>query len=122
MFRTLCTGFALLFAISVLGQAPTAHKFEVATIKLTDPNFGGILIQLPGGTLSLRGFTLKDLIGFAYDVDNRQDVNVPKAFDSARYDVVGKAEIPLTPASTETKQMVQALVTERFQLKIHRET
>jgi len=65
---------------------------------------------------------LKDLIGFAYDVDNRQVFNVPKALDSERYDVVGKAEKPLTMASTETKPMVQALLAERFQLKIHRET
>jgi uncharacterized protein (TIGR03435 family) len=122
MFRPLCAGFAVLFTISAFGQAPAVQKFEVATIKLTDPNFGGILIQFPGGTLSLRGFTLTDLIGFTYDVDNRQVSNVPKALDSERYDVVGKAEKPLTPASTETKQMVQALLTERFQLKIHRET
>jgi uncharacterized protein (TIGR03435 family) len=122
MFRTLCASFALLFAISAFGQAPAAHKFEVATIKLTDPNFGGILIQMPGGTLSLRGFTLVDLIAFAYDVDNRQVFNVPKALESERYDVVGKAEIPLTIASTETKPMVQALLAERFQLKTHRET
>jgi len=120
MYRALCIGLALLSAISVFGQAPAA-RFEVATVKLTDPNFGGILIQFPAGTLSLRGFTLKDLIGFAYDVDNRQVLNVPKALESERYDVVGKAERPLTPSSTETKQMVQALLTERFQLKIHRE-
>jgi bla regulator protein blaR1 len=122
MFRSLCASFALLFAISVFGQAPAAQKFEVATVKLTDPNFGGILIQLPGGTLSLRGFTLVDLIAFAYDVDNRQVFSVPKALESERYDVVGKAEKPLTMASTETKPMVQALLAERFQLKIHRET
>src|SRR5215813_899564 len=119
MYRTVCAGFAVLFAVFAFGQASAAQKFEVATIKLTDPNFGGILIQLPGGTLSLRGFTLKDLVGFAYDVDNRQVFNVPKSLDSERFDVVGKAEKPLTAASTDTKQMVQALLTERFQLKIH---
>jgi hypothetical protein len=47
MFRPVCAGFAVLFTISAFGQAPAAQKFEVATIKLTDPNFGGILIR-PG--------------------------------------------------------------------------
>lgn len=122
MFRALCAGFALLLTASAFGQAPAGPKFEVATVKPTDPNFGGILIQLPGGTLSLRGFTLKDIISFAYDVDNRQVFDVPKALDSERYDVVGKAEKPLNLQSPEIKPMVQALLAERFQLQIHRET
>src|SRR5262245_19528756 len=123
MFRTICVALAILTSFSALAQAPTAPKaFEVATIKLTDPNFGGILIQFPGGTVSLRGFTVKDIIGFAYDLDNRQIFNVPKPLEAERYDVVGKADKPLTPASTETKQMLQALLAERFQLKFHRET
>jgi uncharacterized protein (TIGR03435 family) len=123
MLRILRAGLVLLLSVSAFGQAPATPKaFEVATVKLTDPNFGGILIQFPGGTMALRGFTLKDIIGFAYDVDNRQVFNVPKVLESERYDVVGKAEKPLTPASTEAKEMLQALLSDRFQLKIHRET
>jgi uncharacterized protein (TIGR03435 family) len=123
MLRAISAGLAILISFSAFGQAPAAPKtFEVATVKLTDPNFGGILIQFPGGTLSLRGFTLKDIIGFAYDVDNRQIFNIPKVLESERYDVVGKADKPLTPASTEAKEMLQSLLAERFQLKFHRET
>lgn len=123
MLRMICAGLAILVSFSAFGQAPSAPKaFEVATIKLTDPAFGGILIQFPGGTLSLRGFTLKDIIAFAYSVDSRQIVNIPKDLESVRYDVVGKAETPLTPASADVRPMVQALIAERFQLKFHRET
>jgi uncharacterized protein (TIGR03435 family) len=125
MIGSICTALAFLISLSAVAQTPATPKtFEVATVKLTDPNFGGILIQFPGGTLSLRGFTVKDIIGFAYDLDNRQIMNVPKALESERFDVVGKADKPLTPGtpSAEVKQMVQALLTERFQLKFHRET
>jgi len=123
MMRTLCSGLVLLLSFSAFAQTPKSSKsFEVATIKLTDPNFGGILIQYPGGTLSLRGFTLKDIIGFAYDMDNRQIFNIPKALESERYDVVGKADKPLNPSSNEAKEMLQTLLADRFQLKFHRET
>ena len=120
--RGISAGLALLVAFAAFGQAPATPKFEVATIKPTDPNFGGILIQFPAGTLALRGFTLKDIIGFAYDMDNRQILNIPKEIESQRYDVVGKAEKPLMPANTDVKPMVQSLLAERFQLKFHRET
>ena len=115
---------ALFVASAAFAQnAPPAKSFEVATIKPTDPNFGGILAQFPGGTISLRGFTVKDLIGLAYDVDNRQVIGVPKALESARYDVVGKAEGPITPANIDdAKVMMQGLLANRFGLKMHRET
>jgi uncharacterized protein (TIGR03435 family) len=35
---------------------------------------------------------LKDLIGYAYDIDNRQIVGGAKWSDSEKYDVVGKPE------------------------------
>src|SRR5262245_11968979 len=120
--RGISAGLAILVAFAAFGQAPATPKFEVATIKPTDPNFGGILIQFPAGTLSLRGFTLKDIIGFAYGMDNRQILNIPKEIEAQRYDVVGKAEKPLMPANTDVKPMVQSLLAERFQLKFHRET
>jgi uncharacterized protein (TIGR03435 family) len=125
MLGSIGTAIAFLISFSIIGQTPAAKKsFEVATIKLTDPNFGGILIQFPAGTLSLRGFTLQDIISFAYGVDNRQILNVPKALETERFDVVGKADKPLTPqlSNTETAQMVQTLLADRFQLKFHRET
>jgi uncharacterized protein (TIGR03435 family) len=124
MLRLVCTCFAILILISssALAQAPK-QSFEVATIKLTDPNFGGILVQYPAGTLSLRGFTLKDIIGFAYDLDNRQIMNVPKQLEAERFDVVGKAEKPLGAQSqNDAKVMLQSLLADRFQLQFHRET
>jgi len=125
MLRPICLGLALLISSAVFSQAPAGKSFEVATVKLTDPNFGGILIQMPGGTLSLRGFTIKDLIGFAYDMDNRQILNIPKAMENEKFDVVGKADHPLNPSPAsmdEAKKMMQPLLADRFQLKFHKET
>jgi uncharacterized protein (TIGR03435 family) len=121
--RFAVAGLAMLMASAALAQKPDPRPaFDVATIKPTNPEFGGMLIQFPAGTLSLRGFTLKDIISFAYDVDVRQVIGVPKPLDSDKYDIVGKAEKPLSPASSDVKPMVQSLLAERFQLMIHRET
>jgi uncharacterized protein (TIGR03435 family) len=123
MLRSLCGVLAFVMSASVSAQSPPAGQkaFEVATIKLTDPNFGGILIQFPGGNLSLRGFTLKDLVGFAYEIDSRQVVNIPKALESERYDVVGKPPGGGQPNMADARLMMQPLLAERFQLKFHRE-
>ena len=124
MLRSLCGVLAVLMSTSMLAQSPPAGEkaFEVATIKPTDPNFGGILIQFPAGTLSLRGFTLKDLVGFAYELDSRQVVNIPKALESERYDVVGKPPGGGQPSMADARLMMRPLLAERFQLKFHRET
>ena len=109
MMRLMIAGLAILAPSTALAQASKPAKtFKVATIKPTDPNFGGILVGFPGGTLSLRGFTIKDIVGLAYDVDNRQIFNVPKALESAKYDVVA-SDGP-------------ALLAEHFQLQFHKET
>ncbi len=104
------------------GRSSTPPSFEVATIKRTDPNFAGFVVGgFRAGRFSAQGFTLKDLIGYAYDVDNRQISGGPKWSDSERYDVVGKPEKtgPLKPELG--KLMLQTLLSERFQLKIHRD-
>ncbi len=72
---------------------PSPPSFEVATVKRTDPNFPGSVVGgFRLGKFSAQGFTLKDLIGYGYDVDIRQIVGGPKWSDSEKYDVVGKPE------------------------------
>jgi uncharacterized protein (TIGR03435 family) len=97
----ICLG--VLIAPIASGQTPVRPgrsstpppSFEVATIKPTDPDFPGTVVGgFRVGRFSAQGFTLKDLIGYAYDVDNRQVVGGPKWSDSEKYDVVGKPEKP----------------------------
>jgi uncharacterized protein (TIGR03435 family) len=116
----------LVFVLATFAAAPAFTQehasFEVATIKPTDPAFGGILVGMPNGQFSARGFTLRDLISFAYSMDNRQVVDLPKGLESERYDILGKfpSGAPANPAAA--RGMLQALLAERFQLTFHRET
>ena len=101
---------------------PNPPSFEVATIKPTNPSYGGgILIRLTGGKFSATAFTLKDLITFAYAVNSSQITGGPEWFASDRYDVLGKPE-KVGPLSREAaRAMLRPLLADRFHLKIHLE-
>jgi uncharacterized protein (TIGR03435 family) len=118
MPRSIC--IAVLAASVTFAQAPLV--FEVATIKPTDPAFGGIVMRLAGGRFSATGFTLRDLIAFAYQVDISQIAGGPNWAASERYDVLGKPEKEGPLTRDVARVMLRALLTDRFQLKIHRET
>jgi uncharacterized protein (TIGR03435 family) len=124
MLRNVTTVLAaLLIAIAPSARAQSSRpQFAVATIKPTDPSFRGNLIGAPGGILSARGYTLKALIAYSYDMDERQILDIPKSLDGERYDITAKPEKEgrFTPA--EGKLMLQSLLADRFQLKFHRET
>ena len=106
-----------------IAHAQSSHpQFAVATIKPTDPSFRGILIGAPGGVLSARGYTLKALIAYSYDMDDHQILDVPKSLDSERYDITAKPEKEGRFTTAEGKVMLQSLLADRFQLKFHRES
>jgi uncharacterized protein (TIGR03435 family) len=63
---------------------------------------------------------LKEMIVIAWRVQPFQISGGPVWLDSARYDVSAKSEN--TPNPGEIPLMLQALLADRFQLKIHRET
>jgi uncharacterized protein (TIGR03435 family) len=94
----------------------------VATIKPTDPSFGGILIRLTGGKFNATGFTLKDLIAFAYAVDNSQIGGGPEWLASDRYDILGKPEKAGPLSRDGARTLLRPLLADRFHLKIHFET
>ncbi|MDW5267160.1 MULTISPECIES: TIGR03435 family protein [Acidobacteriaceae] len=109
--------------------------FDVATIKPSDPNSGGVsgFLSYPGGRVVVGFTTLKTLISYAFDVQSFQIAGGPPWIEKNRYDVVA-----LPPASSESsnlkqppekatpseeqRRMLQTLLVQRFDLKFHRET
>lgn len=105
-------------------------EFEVADVKPSlahAPEGGGIL---PGGRVDMRGNTLKDLIKFAYNIDDNDDDTLaedPKWLDTDRFDIVAKAFTDHAPTAENIdidalRPMMKALLAERFQLRVHSET
>ncbi|HLK22879.1 MAG TPA: M56 family metallopeptidase [Bryobacteraceae bacterium] len=113
--------------------------FEVASIKPSGDDSHRIGIQfIPGGGMRTTGTTVKFLIGFAYDVRDFQVSGGPGWISSARYDITAKSERTesdggpddmrnMTDEQMKTnaekmRERVRALLADRFQLTIHRET
>jgi bla regulator protein BlaR1 len=111
-------------------QATVASaKFEVASIKPTDPTFDGRLVEMPpdDSRVTIRGMTLKGLIQIAYNpgfglLHPSLVTGGPKWYDHNRYDIFAKSEGHRIPSHEERKQMLKALLEERFKLTFHRES
>jgi uncharacterized protein (TIGR03435 family) len=103
------------------GLACSQTVFEAASVKPTPPEGEDQRIEFqPGGRFRATNITLKGLLRVAYDVKGFQISGGPKWLDSARYDVEAKALG--NPSAPERLVMMQALLADRFQLKLHRES
>jgi uncharacterized protein (TIGR03435 family) len=125
--------FGLLLAFAGVASAQSSAQppalpqarasFDVASIKLhpgtitmsADPAVRGRRVT---GTAS----TLLDLITTAYGVKYDQVSGGPGWGDSDHYDIDAKAEGDGILTKDQAQKMLQTLLAERFQLKIHRET
>jgi uncharacterized protein (TIGR03435 family) len=105
-------------AIAVLGQPAAGSKFQVASVKpSTQPGFQ-VVRPLPGRLTA--NATVQLLIQNAYSVQSFQVVGAPEWAASERWQIEAKADGSASRA--QVFQMLQTLLEDRCQLKIHRET
>ena len=124
----------VIVAIPIFSQGPGQAKpsFEVATVK---PNASGdnrvAIMRQPGGRFVSTGISLKMLMGTAWRVRDFQISGGPNWAGTDRWNIEAKAEAgsipPLTGPPDPTvipplMLMLQSLIEDRFQLKMHRET
>lgn len=105
-------------AASSLFRAPA---FEVATIKLSDPNQPGWMLGTKGNHFAAHGVNLLDLISFAYGVHAKQIAGGPAWMQSERFDLEAVPNIPGRPRRAQLQPMLQKLLAERFGLAVHHE-
>src|SRR5260221_12024471 len=112
----------LAFTITALAQAPS---FDVASVKPSAPPAGDLYRANLGtafhGEVLLSNATLSDCLKFAYGLSNDTQLEGPVWITdkSIRFDIQAKAA-PDTPRP-RLLEMLQALLTERFRLTLHRE-
>jgi bla regulator protein BlaR1 len=113
---------------SVLAQSPVvaSRHFDVAAIKPNNSgaNLLGIRV-VPGGGLRAVNATLRSLISEAYQVRDFELSGGPAWLGSARYDIEAKGQVESgsqQQTGLQVMKMLQALLADRFQLRIHRET
>ncbi len=103
------------------GEAGAQAAFAVASIR---PAAAEVKFESDGetkverGTLRMRDVTIQTCIKWAYGVQRAQ-VSGPGLLTSEHYDITAKADGPAT--TDEMKQMMQALLAERFRLTFHKE-
>jgi bla regulator protein blaR1 len=112
--------FLLLVALTLSAQ----KSFDVATIKPNGENDHRVMIRMrPGGGFSATGMNLRTLIMQAYNVRGYQITGGPDWMNTDRYDVNAKAEgLPERVTPEMLRPMLQSLLADRFQLKLHKET
>jgi uncharacterized protein (TIGR03435 family) len=110
-------------------QAPAAvpaSRFEVASIKPSNPNPASVQASLPIilpalGRLQAQNMTLRLLIVAAYQKQSFQVVGGPAWLNTTKFDVNARA----ADAKTRTiglLEMLQRLLADRFKLRVHSET
>ena len=97
--------------------AAAGPTFEVATVKVNKSG-GGPYAQILPGRLMLTYYSVQDLVAFAYGL--RAEQVVGKSF-AERYDIEAATD-GKTPGNRMAGSMLQALLEDRFKLKVHRET
>lgn len=114
---------AVLASVAAFGQTvPARPEFEVASIRPSAPptaeriNLG---VHIDGARVSCTYLSLKDYIRIAYRVKDYQVVG-PEWLASERFDIA--ATLPAGAAREQVPDMIQALLAERFQMKLHRDT
>jgi len=125
LFRRSCSVFLLAWIWTLASKAQPAQAettFEVASVK---PNAGGggrgSLGARPGGRFQAENQTVRSLIQMAYNLQDFQISGGPGWIKSERYDIEAKAEGNPSRRQIEGP-LLQALLKDRFQLKLHRET
>ena len=120
--RQLVVLFAVVLATLAAPQAQDAGPaFEVASLKRTKPLLTPTFFQAANDRLSIGNVPLRMLLQLAYDVDPQQVVGGPDWVDFERYDITARAARPFAPPG-QWRAMLRALLIERFQLKVQRET
>lgn len=113
----------LLALFDVQAQTPptASLSFEVASIKPSAPDVGGIYMRPQPGGLRLEGATLKNLIEYAYDVRGFAISGGPAWGNSDRFDVDARVGGSLgTPQ--QIRERIRTLLGERFKLAVHTES
>ena len=117
MIRTLSA--ASLLTATLMAQTPGPKpEFEVADIRQNKSNEKDYATELPGGQISVRNKSLKDMIAVAFT--GRPDTPVlgaPAWIATDRFDITGKAH-PGTPDEL-LAEMLKNLLIKQFKLEAH---
>jgi uncharacterized protein (TIGR03435 family) len=112
---------AALSAALSLAQAPSELKFEVASVRPSQPagqDRVDVGLHTDGAQVRINSFPIRDYIARAFRLKVYQ-ITGPDWLSSERFDLSAKLPDGATP--DQIPEMLQSLLTDRFQMKFHRE-
>lgn len=113
--------FPILLACSLFAQAPAPSGFEVASIRPSAPEPTGqvkVGVHIDGAQVRCVALSLRDYLAFAYRMKATM-ISGPDWTASERFDI--SATLPSGATTAQIPEMFQALLTDRFGVKLHRE-
>jgi len=125
--RTAVAAALICIASTVAFAQPP--RFDVASIRQSDPDSMGFRFSFPPGQLQIVNLRLRAIIAEAYDIGFSADrpdasrfklVGGPNAILSRRFDVDAKTSADADQA--RRRAMLRTLLADRFRLRVHVET
>ena len=113
----------LIFLAVAIAYGETRPAFEVATVKRIR-DYSPVATMngdISHGRLTLNNAHIKQMIAVAYEIQGVRIEGGPGWIDSDQFQIDAKAEDPET-TEKQVRVMLQSLLEDRFQLRIHRET
>ena len=102
-------------------QSLAGSTFEVASVKPSNPDAGGLRVPPPvAGRFTASNVALRDLVRIAYGLFDFQIDGGPEWRTSSRFDIQARTEAPLAGIDA-MRPMLKSLLADRFKLKVHSE-
>jgi len=112
---------ALSVTCTAWAQAQDKLQFDVASVRASGDRPAGTVnvgVRMDGSQMHVEALTLRDYIGIAYRIPITR-ISGPDWVTKQRYDI--SATIPNGVPASKIPEMMQALLADRFQLKLHHE-
>jgi uncharacterized protein (TIGR03435 family) len=119
--RSVLLAVTAFVVLSTSAFSQTRPEFEVASIRPSNPQGAQINVgmHVDGAQVRFTLFNLITFVGYAYEIPPYQ-VEGPDWIGSAFYDIAAK--MPEGTSPTQVRAMLRTLLSDRFGLKVHRET
>jgi uncharacterized protein (TIGR03435 family) len=113
--------FVCVLFLSTAASAQDPPTFEVASIRASSEQVAQVSagMRVAGSQVRMTAMSVKELIVIAYGAKPQQIVG-PEWLGQTRFDIA--ATIPAGGSAAQLPQMLRALLAERFQMTMHRET
>jgi uncharacterized protein (TIGR03435 family) len=113
--------FPLLLVAGAMATAPaqTPPAFEVASIKPFKGVPMNVRFNVSGPRVTITEYGLPGLLMAAYKVEPWQISGGPVWLETDRFDISANAPGEGTPTQVQVRQMLQTLLADRFQVRVH---